>query len=235
MMLDVTAIRFAFPGQSFQFDLHVETGSFTAIIGPSGGGKSTLLHLIAGFETPTSGTIAFNGKDITTLHPSQRPLSIIFQDNNLFPHLTVQENAALGIAPSLKLSTNQQQQVMDALSRVGLFDKANKKPGELSGGERQRAAIARTLLRDKPLLLLDEAFAALGPALRHDMLTLVKKLHTDQRLTTLMVSHHTDDARTVASHIAFVANGEVKLHGTTQEVLSSSSNPELQAYLGETV
>ncbi len=234
-MLEVNDIHFAFPGQHFHFNLKVEAGSFTTIIGPSGGGKSTLLHLISGFETPAAGKITFNGEDITQLHPGKRPLSIIFQDNNLFPHLTVEENAALGLSPALKLNAAQKSRVIDALNSVNLEDKAHRKPGELSGGERQRAAIARTLLRDNPLLLLDEAFAALGPALRQDMLSLVKTLHVQRNLTTLMVTHHPADARAVASHVAFVANGKVGISGPTADVLANRSHPELQTYLGETL
>jgi thiamine transport system ATP-binding protein len=232
-VLELNAVTFSFPGHDFEFNLEIEAGMLTAIIGPSGGGKSTLLHLIAGFETPTRGSILFNGEDITSRHPGQRPLTIIFQDNNLFPHLTVRENAALGLSTNLKLSVQQRTQLDTALAQVGLTSLAHKKPGELSGGERQRAAIARALLRDKPLLLLDEAFAALGPALRSDMLQLIKDLHDKKRLTTLMVTHHPEDARAIASHVAFVSKGRIKAFGPTANVLEDRSHSELQTYLGE--
>jgi thiamine transport system ATP-binding protein len=232
-MLDVKDLRFGFPGRNFHFCLHLPDRSLTAIVGPSGGGKSTLLHLLAGFEQPQAGRIVFDGEDVTNRHPSKRPLSIIFQDNNLFPHLSAFENVALGLMPSLKLSSEDRVRVEATLARVGLADAAHKKPGELSGGERQRLAIARTALRDRPLLLLDEAFAALGPALRRDMLHLVKSMHNDRGLTTLMVTHSPEDARAIATHVAFVAQGEVKAFGTTSDMLDNSSNSELQTYLGE--
>jgi thiamine ABC transporter ATP-binding protein len=231
-MLEIKDIQFSYPGRSFHFDFKIERGSFVAIIGPSGGGKSTLLHLIAGFETPKSGSISFEGEALTQRPPAKRPLTIIFQDNNLFPHLTVQENVGLGLSPSLSLTNEDVDRITAALSKVSLMDLANKKPGALSGGERQRVAIARALLRNKPLLLLDEAFAALGPALRNDMLQLIKRLHVEQHLTTLMVTHLPDDARTVASHIAFIADGGVKAYGPVKTILKSS-NTELQTYLGE--
>jgi thiamine transport system ATP-binding protein len=232
-VLELNAITFSFPGRDFAFDLKVETGNLVAIIGPSGGGKSTLLHLIAGFETPTRGTISFDVDDITHRHPGQRPLTIIFQDNNLFPHLTVRENAALGLSTARKLTPEQNARLDAALENVSLSSLQSKRPGELSGGERQRAAIARAFLRDKPLLLLDEAFAALGPALRKDMLHLIKDLHNSKGLTTMLVTHHPEDARAIASHVAFFADGRIKAFGPTAEVLADRSHIELQSYLGE--
>jgi thiamine transport system ATP-binding protein len=232
-VLELDHIHFAYPERAFDFTLKLETGSLTAVIGPSGGGKSTLLHLVAGFEKPSAGTIMFNGDDLTSRHPGQRPLTIIFQDNNLFPHLSVRENAALGLSTNLKLSAEQHSQVDAALGQVGLTSLAHKKPGELSGGERQRAAIARALLREKPMLLLDEAFAALGPALRSDMLHLIKELHDRKSLTTLMVTHHPQDAHAIASHVAFVSEGRIKAFGPIANVLEDRSHSELQTYLGE--
>lgn len=232
-MLDLSDVIFRYPGLAMRFNLHVERGSFTAIIGPSGGGKSTLLSLIAGFEAPLSGAISMDGKDITRESPSRRPLSMIFQDNNLFAHLDVFTNVALGISPSLKLAQAQRQAVASAIAKVGLSGKEKRKPGELSGGERQRAAIARVLVRDRPLLLLDEPFTALGPALRQEMLELLKSLHDERRLTTLMVTHHVDDARSAASHVAFLADGEIKAHRRTKTLFSARDVPGLAAYLGD--
>jgi thiamine transport system ATP-binding protein len=233
-MLELHDVAFRHPGLPMQFNLTVERGSFAAIIGPSGGGKSTLLSLIAGFETPLSGTINIEGIDVTHEPPSRRPLSMIFQDNNLFAHLDVFTNVALGATPSLKLDEAQRQTVTDAIMKVGLTGKEKRKPGELSGGERQRAAIARILVREKPLLLLDEPFTALGPALRQEMLELLKSLHDERRLTTLMVTHHPDDATAVASHVAFLADGEIKAYRKTKDMFRAKDMPGLAAYLGDT-
>ena len=232
-MLELRDMAFRHPGLSMHFNLAVERGSFTAIIGPSGGGKSTLLSLIAGFETPLSGTINIQGKDVTHEPPSQRPLSMIFQDNNLFVHLDVFTNVALGISSSLKLNEAQRQRVTDAIMKVGLAGKEKRRPGELSGGERQRAAIARVLVRDRPLLLLDEPFTALGPALRQEMLELLRSLHDERGLTILMVTHHPDDAKTAASHVAFLADGEIKAYRKTRALFRAKDVPGLAAYLGD--
>jgi thiamine transport system ATP-binding protein len=232
-MLELHEVIFRYPGLAMQFNLTVERGSFAAIIGPSGGGKSTLLSLIAGFEIPLSGTITIAGSDVTHAPPSQRPLSMIFQDNNLFAHLDIFTNVALGVSPSLKLDDAQQQTVAVAIENVGLAGKEKRMPGELSGGERQRAAIARVLMRERPMLLLDEPFTALGPALRQEMLELLKSLHDERHLTTLMVTHHPDDARAVASHIAFLADGEIKAYRKTKDMFRAKDVPGLTAYLGE--
>jgi thiamine transport system ATP-binding protein len=190
--------------------------------------------LIAGFETPLSGTINIEGRDVTHEPPSERPLSMIFQDNNLFAHLDIFTNVALGVSPSLKLDDAQRQKVTDAIMKVGLAGKEKRMPGELSGGERQRAAIARVLVRDKPLLLLDEPFTALGPALRQDMLYLLKSLHEERRLTTLMVTHHPEDASASASHVAFLADGEIRAYRRTKALFRAKDVPGLKAYLGDT-
>lgn len=232
-MLELRDVTFRYPDLAMRFTFHVERGSFTAIIGPSGGGKSTLLSLIAGFEAPLSGAIAIGGKDVTRQPPSQRPLSMIFQDNNLFAHLDIFANVALGVSPSLKLDDAQRGAVLKAIAMVGLPGKEKRRPGELSGGERQRAAIARVLVRDRPLLLLDEPFTALGPALRKEMLDLLKSLHNERRLTTLMVTHHADDARAAASHVAFLSEGEIKAYRKTKELFRAKDVPGLRAYLGD--
>lgn len=232
-MLELRDVIFRYPGLAMHFNLTVERGSFTAIIGPSGGGKSTLLSLIAGFETPQSGAISIAGNDVTHQPPSQRPLSMIFQDNNLFAHLDIFTNVALGASPSLKLDETQRKAVTDAIMKVGLAGKEKRKPGELSGGERQRAAIARVLVRDRPLLLLDEPFTALGPALRQEMLELLKSLHDERSLTTLMVTHHPEDAKAAASHVAFLADGEIKAYRKTKALFRAKDVPGLAAYLGD--
>jgi thiamine transport system ATP-binding protein len=233
-MLELREVTFRYPGLAMQFNLMVARGSFAAIIGPSGGGKSTLLSLIAGFEIPLSGTINIASSDVTHTPPSQRPLSMIFQDNNLFAHLDVFTNVAFGASTSLKLDDAQRQKVTDAIMKVGLAGKEKRMPGELSGGERQRAAIARVLVRDKPLLLLDEPFTALGPALRQEMLEQLKSLHDERHLTTLMVTHYPDDAWAAASHVAFLAGGEIKAYRKTKDMFRAKDVLGLAAYLGDT-
>jgi len=157
---------------------------------------------------------------------------MVFQENNLFTHLDVETNVALGISPNLKLSQSDRNSITDALQRVGLGDYSKRLPGELSGGERQRVALARTLVRKKPLLLLDEPFAALGPALRTQMLALVKELHEEKNLTTLLVSHQPEDARSTASHTAFLDNGQIEVLAETEKFFAIKDNKALRDYQG---
>jgi thiamine transport system ATP-binding protein len=230
-MIDLSNLAFRYEAMLMDFSLHVPRGSFTAVIGPSGAGKSTLLNLIAGFEQPLSGTLKIGGRDMAGLAPASRPVNMIFQDHNVFAHLDVFSNVALGITPSLKLSAAQKRQVDDTLTRTGLDPLASRKPGDLSGGERQRIAIARALVRNKPVLLLDEPFVALGPALRRDMLGLVREVKSEKSLTVLMVTHQPEDAKAAADRTAFVAEGRVIACRPTTELFSSTDVPGLRNYL----
>ena len=231
-MIELESVRFQYKDMKMAFDLEVPRGSFTAIIGPSGAGKSTLLSLIAGFETPLSGRIVIGGKDMADVPPNLRPVSMIFQDNNVFAHLDLWQNTAIGLAPNLRLTSEQEKQTVSALKEVGLFELRQRKPGEVSGGERQRVAIARALVRDKPVLLLDEPFAALGPALRRSMLDLVLRVQKECSLTVVMVSHQPEDARYAASHTGFVEGGRVLALRPTAELFSANDLPPLRDYLG---
>lgn len=213
----------------FAFDLLCPAQSITALIGPSGSGKTTLLNVIAGFRMPASGEIRAMGITLNSMPPDERPVSMVFQDHNLFPHLNVRQNVALGLLSATARADANHLQVLEALSAVGLADKAARHPGELSGGERQRVAIARCLLRDRSVLLLDEPFAALGPALRQDMLALVKRLRDERGLTILLVTHSPADAAALADQVAYLEAGRVVACGPTQSILS---DPRLGDYLG---
>jgi thiamine transport system ATP-binding protein len=231
-MIRLESVRFRYEDMEMRFDARFPAGSFTAVIGPSGAGKSTLLNLIAGFERPLSGRILIGGQDMTQTPPALRPVSMIFQDNNVFAHLSVRNNVAIGLSPGLKLDAGQSAQVDGVLAQTGIAGLAQRKPSEISGGERQRIAIARALLRDQPILLLDEPFAALGPALRDDMLNLLTTLQKDRRLTVLMVTHQPEDAKQGADFTAFVDHGEIIALRPTAELLASTDVPGLDAYLG---
>jgi thiamine transport system ATP-binding protein len=231
-MIRLDRVTFRYEDMLMEFDLQVEKGEFLGIIGPSGSGKSTLLNLIAGFETPAAGRVLIADRDVTSEPPAARAVSMIFQDNNSFAHLDVWTNVALGISPSLELDTSQRGRIDAALGATGLEDYARRKPGELSGGERQRIAIARALVRDKPVLLLDEPFTALGPRLRQDMLDLVVELHKSRGLTTLMVSHHPEDARRAAGRTAFIADGRILAVAPTAELFAGTRHREIAEYLG---
>ena len=217
---------------SMTFDLSVPVGISLAIIGPSGAGKSTLLSLIAGFDRPASGRIRIGGRDVTADEPALRPVSMVFQDNNLFTHLDVWTNVALGLSPKLALDGRQREAVAASLSRVGLAGFEARLPGQLSGGERQRVALARALVRNRPVLLLDEPFAALGPAQRVAMLGLVAALQRETGVTLLIVSHQPDDAKAVAAQTAFLDAGRVVAVRPTAELFAARDIPALTEYLG---
>ena len=230
-MITLENVGFRYEDMLMSFDLQVAKGELVGIIGPSGAGKSTLLSLIAGFDLPISGRISIAGADMEGVAPDQRPVSMIFQDHNSFAHLDVWTNVALGVSPDLKLDPQQRARVDEALARVGLSDFKARKSTELSGGERQRIAIARALVRDKPALLLDEPFTALGPALRRDMLDLVLEIQKERKLTILMVTHQPEDAKHAASRIAFVQNGRIAHVLPTKQFFSASAPAEISAYL----
>jgi thiamine transport system ATP-binding protein len=229
--LEIEGLAFTYEDLIMRFDLKVEAGECIGIVGPSGAGKSTLLSLIGGFEKPLNGSIRVDGDDITRLPPAERPVTTLFQDFNLFPHLTVAENVGLGRNPGLKLNAADQEQVAWALRQVGLDGFEARLPGQLSGGERQRVALARSLIRHRPLLLLDEPFAALGPALRVEMLELTDLLRKAQGLTVLLVTHDPNEAARIATRTAFIADGKVALFGSTDAVLQSD-NAAVRDYLG---
>jgi thiamine transport system ATP-binding protein len=229
-VLHLTDLRVDLDAFTLNANWAIPTGAKVAIIGPSGAGKSTLLQAIAGF-LPVSGHIRWNDGDITKMPPGIRPISILFQDQNLFPHLTIARNIALGLSPKLNLTPAQWAQVDTVLTRVGLPDMGTRKPAQLSGGQIGRAALARALLRAKPLLLLDEPFAALGPALKADMLALVDQVVTDTNATLLMVTHDPHDARHHADLVVFVNDGIAHAPVPTADLFANPS-PALRAYLG---
>lgn len=215
----------------FQFACALPGGAITAVTGPSGSGKSTLLNLLAGFETADTGRITIGGADVTRSHPSLRPISLVFQDNNLFAHLDIFTNVALGIHPSLKLTDMDREAISQALDRVGLGGFEKRMPGTLSGGERQRAAFARALVRQKPVLLLDEPFAALDPGLRTSMANLLLDLHRETGNTVVIVTHDHQELVRLADHAVFVEEGAIKLQAPAGDFLARTDIPALSAFL----
>ncbi len=204
-------------------------GGLVAVLGPSGGGKSTLLDTIAGFAMPRAGRVLWQGEDLTGRTPAERPIATLFQDNNLFPHLTVAQNIGLGIRPNLRLSEAEWGAVDAALDTIGMAGFGARKPAELSGGQVARVALARAFVQDKALLLLDEPFGALDPALRAEMLTETAGFARARGATMLMVTHNPEDARQVANQVIFVAGGVAQAPVETAEFFAAPP-PELAGF-----
>ena len=232
--IELCDVAFDWPGTPMLFTLAVRQGSFTAVTGPSGSGKSTLLNLIAGFEPAHSGAIFLIGKDVTKQAIRDRPVSFLFQDNNLFEHLNVVTNVGLGVGPRFSMSADERQRIADAIERVGLSGKEKRLPSELSGGERQRAAFARVLVQNRPILLLDEPFASLGPGLRHDMTALLSQLQRERQMTVLAVTHHPQEWRDIADDLIFIDNGRVATFGKAPAMLGPDAPDVVRKYLGDT-
>lgn len=228
-MLQLDHLCLTQDGFHLRADWSVHAGEKIAIIGPSGAGKSTLLMGIAGFIAARSGRIIWDGMDMGATAVGVRPLTILFQDHNLFAHLTVADNLGLGLSPRLRLSHDQRDQIAAVLERVGLNGLGLRKPGDLSGGQQSRVALARALLRARPMLLLDEPFSALGPAMRHEMLDLTTELAADS--TVLMVTHDPNDAKRFADRVVFVSDGYAYPPVKTAEFFDNPP-PDLRAYLG---
>ncbi|HVK91467.1 MAG TPA: ATP-binding cassette domain-containing protein, partial [Mycoplana sp.] len=203
-----------------------------AVTGPSGAGKSTLFNVIAGFQPIRSGTVEIFGKDMHGREPAARPVSIVFQENNLFTHLTVGQNVGLGVDPSLRLDAAERQRINTALARVGLDGYGDRMPALLSGGERQRVALARAFVRRRPILLLDEPFAALDPAMRSEMATLLLDLQAETGITLLFISHQIEDVRRLADRAMFIDDGAIAVEASLESFLAAREPLALADFLG---
>jgi thiamine transport system ATP-binding protein len=225
-------VRFSYGDAAMRFDAEFKPGVVTAVMGASGSGKSTLLNLVAGFETPQAGRVLIGDEEVTDRPPAARPVSMMFQENNLFAHLDVRKNVGLGRSPSLRLGQADDAAIAEALQRTGLAGKEHRLPRELSGGERQRVALARVLVRNRPVLLLDEPFGSLGPALRADMLDLLLGVQAERRMTVLFVTHQPDEAQHIAEEMVFLEQGSVVAAGTTASFFAQGGPEAFRRYIG---
>lgn len=232
-MLRFDRLEIAMEGGILRADMNLAAGRRVAVVGPSGAGKSTLLDAVAGFREIVSGKLLWGDQNLTAKDPAQRPISILFQDGNLFPHLSVARNLALALRPDGgRLDQTQREAMTTALERVGLSGFDLRMPATLSGGQRSRVALARVLLQARPVLMLDEPFAALGPAMKDDMLALVEDLAEEIGALVVLVTHDPADARSFAQDIVLVADGLV--HEPVPVLNFFSSPPEAyRAYVGK--
>ena len=231
-MLELKNLQYQYKDSMyFDYSLKLELGESLAVIGPSGSGKTTLLNLISGFIKSSEGEIFFNNESILHLPAGMRPVNILFQENNNFSHLNVFDNVALGISPGLKLKKLQRELIEQALEKVGLDGFNLRFPYQLSGGQKQRVAIARTLVRNRTILLLDEAFSSLDPPLRVEMLDLVKSLQQEHSLIIIMVTHNHKEAARICNKTCFIDNGKIIYTNTTKQFAESTNNPLIRTYI----
>lgn len=231
-MLELEQLSFEYNDiNSFEFNLAIGNSDSLAIMGPSGSGKTTLLNLIAGFIKPTKGKIIFKKKKITALEPSDRPISMLFQENNLFPHLNIFDNIAVGINPSLNLKKAQKEIVELTLEKMNLQGFARRYPHQLSGGQKQRVAIARIIIRNKPILLLDEPFTSLDYPLRIEILQLIKSLQQEHSLALIMVTHDFKEAKMLCNKSCFLQDGKILHFNNTEKFIETAKDPIIKSYI----
>src|ERR1700736_2410684 len=210
----------------------VPSGSLTALLGPSGSGKSTLLRVIAGLDVPDSGTVTIDGHDVTRVPPQRRGIGFVFQHYAAFKHMTVRDNIAFGPKIRKRPKAEVNQKVDELLETVGLSGFQTRYPGQLSGGQRQRMALARALAVDPRVLLLDEPFGALDAKVREDLRRWLRRLHDEQGVTTVLVTHDQEEAMEVADTIAVMNAGRIEQIGSPRDVYDRPATDFVMGFLG---
>jgi spermidine/putrescine transport system ATP-binding protein len=212
--------------------LAVAEGEFVTLLGPSGCGKTTTLRMIAGFETPTQGRIYLAGEDVTDLPPYRRQVNTVFQDYALFPHMTIRDNVGYGLRVSGVPRADIARRVLEALTTVGLVDKAEARPGNLSGGQKQRVALARALVRKPKVLLLDEPLSALDAKLREAMQVELKHLHRKLGLTFVFVTHDQTEALVMSDRVVVMDRGRIVQSGSPSDLYDHPATPYVANFIG---
>ncbi|MEM1299001.1 MAG: ABC transporter ATP-binding protein [Pseudomonadota bacterium] len=214
-------------------DVAIRAGEYFVLLGPSGGGKTTLLRTIGGFHRPTAGQVLLHGQDVSDLPPEQRPTGMVFQQYALFPHMTVERNVGYGLSLQKRPRSEIQDRVSAMLDQVGLSGLGGRKPHELSGGQQQRVQLARALVLDRDILLLDEPLAALDAQLRKDMCLELKHLQEQVGVTFIHVTHNQEEAMTVANRIALIADGKLVEQGTARQIYEAPRRRFTASFVGE--
>jgi len=212
--------------------LTIPTGQLTALLGPSGGGKSTLLRIVAGLETADTGTVVIDGREATRLPARKRNVGFVFQHYAAFGHLSVARNVAFGLEVRHRPKTEIRAKVAELLELVHLSQFADRLPSQLSGGQRQRMALARALAIEPSVLLLDEPFGALDAKVRQELRTWLRRLHDEVHVTTVFVTHDQEEALEVADSIVLINEGRVEQVGTPDELYDAPINPFVMGFLG---
>lgn len=235
-LIELKHIKKCFDGNTVvieDFNLEVKKGEFVTFLGPSGCGKTTILRMIGGFELPTSGEILLNGEDISILPPNKRPINTVFQKYALFPHLNVYDNVAFGLKLKKLAKKEQDEKVRHALEIVDLEGFEKRSIHTLSGGQQQRIAIARAIVNEPELLLLDEPLSALDYKMRKEMQLELKNMHKKLGITFIFVTHDQEEALTMSDKIVVMADGEIQQVGTPEEIYNEPSNLFVADFIGE--
>ena len=236
-MIEIDRLRKVYPGSVVpavdDLDLHVQAGEFITLLGPSGSGKTTTLMLLAGFETPTSGTIRLDGRPIETLPPHRRGMGVVFQSYSLFPQMTVAQNVAFPLSVRKMAAAAIRERVTAALSKVHLAHLAERKPQQLSGGQQQRVALARALVFEPRVVLMDEPLSALDKHLREEMQLEIRRLHRELGVTMVFVTHDQTEAMTLSDRVAVFNHGRIEQLASPQQLYDTPSNPFVAGFVGD--
>ncbi|WP_340540820.1 sulfate/molybdate ABC transporter ATP-binding protein [Nocardioides sp. GXZ039] len=214
-------------------NVSIPTGQLTALLGPSGGGKSTLLRIIAGLESSDSGTVEIAGREATHLPPQKRNVGFVFQHYAVFKHMSVAKNVAFGLEIRKRPKAEVKAKVAELLKLVHLSQFENRLPGQLSGGQRQRLALARALAVEPNVLLLDEPFGALDAKVRKELRDWLRRLHDEVHVTTVFVTHDQEEAMEVSDEIVVINEGRVEQIGSPDDLYDAPANPFVMGFLGE--
>lgn len=231
-MLDVKQLSARLGDQTFHWDFSVGTGELVAVVGASGLGKSTLLNILCGLSPAFEGDVCWQNQSVMGLPVHRRPFGILFQSHNLFEHLTVARNLSLGLSPTGRLTEEQAERLQRAVERFDISQLLNRTPDQLSGGQQQRAALARVFLQRKPVLLLDEPFSSLDPALRQEGLNWVRDMQAELGCTVLLVTHHLDEMLATTDQVLLGLTSEQWLSLSTPEFERQRAQGAFQALLG---
>ncbi len=210
----------------------VPDGSLTALLGPSGGGKSTLLRVIAGLEIPDAGQVLLGGEDVSTVAAKDRGVGFVFQHYAPFKHMSVRDNVAFGLRVRKRPKPEVTRRVDEMLALVHLDGFADRYPSQLSGGQRQRMALARALAVEPRVLLLDEPFGALDAKVRQELREWLRRLHDEVHVTTIFVTHDQEEAMDVAEQIAVINDGKIEQAGTPEELYERPANAFVMGFVG---
>ena len=215
--------------------LSIRDGEFVALLGPSGSGKTTLLRVLAGLETPDSGTVSFGEHDVTRDKPASRGIGFVFQSYALFAHMTVAQNVAFGLDVMTAAARPRKSQiaarVAELLDLVQLGELGSRYPSQLSGGQRQRVALARALARDPRILLLDEPFGALDAKVRKELRTALRRIHDELGLTSIFVTHDQEEAFALADRVALLNRGRIEQYDRPSAISAAPANDFVRDFL----